>query len=107
MVERESKRVVVPNVVGMLFHVGRDIAVDSGVTLANPDPDGPPIAALAWPGLFYITWQEPPAGSELNQWDSVRVEVIEHGSSQNGAMTQVPSAPPALVAHAQTEANTA
>lgn len=105
MVEQASKSVLVPNVVGLPFHVGRDIATEAGVTLANPDPDGPPISALAWPGLFYITWQEPQAGSELNQWDSVRVEVVKHGGAQNGALTPDPSAPPALAAHAHTEAD--
>ncbi|MCC3280476.1 hypothetical protein LJ754_15095 [Arthrobacter sp. zg-Y40] len=106
MVERMLKRVLVPDVVGLLFHVGRDIADEAGVTLANPDPDGPPIGAIAWPGLFYITWQDPRASFELNQGDSVRVEVVEHGGAQNGALTRDPSGPPALAAHAQTEADT-
>jgi hypothetical protein len=33
----------VPDVVGLLFAVARQRAWDAGVTLANPDPDGPPI----------------------------------------------------------------
>jgi len=54
MVERLADRVKVPDVVGLPFHVGRDIAAEAGVTLANPDPDGPPIAALIWPRLSCI-----------------------------------------------------
>ncbi|CAH0231136.1 hypothetical protein SRABI76_02755 [Microbacterium oxydans] len=75
-----------PNVVGLPFHVGRDLARDAGVTLANPDPDGPPIGALAWPGLFYITSQQPTAGATLYRWDSVAVEIIEHGPAESTAI---------------------
>ena len=70
--------VPVPDVVGLPFHVGRDLAAGAGVTLANPDLDGPPIAALAWPGLFYITSQSPPPGAQVEQWDSVVIEVEEY-----------------------------
>jgi len=70
--------VTVPDVVGLPFHVGRDLAAEAGVTLANPDPDGPPIAALAWPGLFYITSQSPSPGTQVEQWDSVVIEVEEY-----------------------------
>jgi hypothetical protein len=71
------REVVVPSVVGLPFHVGRDLAIEAGVTLANPDPDGPPIAALAWPGLFYITSQQPDAGTLLHEFDSVGI-TVEH-----------------------------
>lgn len=101
MTERASERVTVPNVVGLPFHVGRDLASEAGVTLANPDPDGPPIGALAWPGLFYITWQDPPGGSEVGRWDSIRVEVVKHGDAQSNAIRKDPSPPPADSAHAQ------
>ena len=70
--------VTVPDVVGMPFHVGRDAASEVGVTLANPDPDGPPIGALAWPGLFYITSQSPAPGTVVERWDSVGIEVEEY-----------------------------
>ena len=43
MKERFADRVTVPDVVGLPFHVGRDVAWEAGVSLANPDPDGPPI----------------------------------------------------------------
>lgn len=99
METRRSKTVVVPNVIGMPFHVGRDIAFEAGVTLANPDPDGPPIGALAWPGLFYITWQHPAAGSVLHEWDSVGVEVVKHGDALSAATRNSPATPPKLSAH--------
>jgi beta-lactam-binding protein with PASTA domain len=77
MPDRAAPTVTVPDVVGLPFHIGRDKASSAGVSLANPDSDGPPIAALAWPGLFYITSQSPPPGTEVHQWDSVAVEVVE------------------------------
>lgn len=85
MAERAADKVTVPDVVGLPFHVGRDIADDAGVTLANPDPDGPPIGALAWPGLFYITSQQPTAGTKVHRWDSVAVEITEHGTAESNA----------------------
>ena len=63
----------VPNVVGLLFSHGRQEAAAHGVALANPDPDGPPAAALAWPVDRVIVAQEPAAGSRLRQWDSVKI----------------------------------
>ena len=69
------REVVVPSVVGLPFHVARDLAIEAGVTLANPDPDGPPIGALAWPGLFYVVSQHPPAGAVLMEHDSVTITV--------------------------------
>lgn len=70
--------VTVPDVVGLPFHIGRDLASEAGVTLANPDPDGPPISGLAWPGLFYITSQSPAPGTRVERWDSVGIEVEEY-----------------------------
>lgn len=103
MAERFADRVIVPDVVGIPFHVGRDIAAAAGVTLANPDPDGPPIAGLAWPGLFYITSQFPVAGTQLYRWDSVVVEIVEHGTAESGAPRADFPQPPADTAHAVPE----
>lgn len=103
MTDRAADRVTVPDVVGMPFHVGRDIASAAGVVLANPDPDGPPIAALTWPGLFYITSQNPSAGTELYRWDSVAVEVSAHGTAESGAISDTPPLPPIDSAHAVPE----
>lgn len=86
MAGRAADRVTVPDVVGLPFHIGRDIADDAGVALANPDPDGPPIGALAWPGLFYITSQQPTAGAKVYRWDSVAVELTEHGTAEFNAI---------------------
>jgi hypothetical protein len=103
VVERAADRVTVPDVVGHPFHIARDLARDAGVTLANPDPDGPPIGALAWPGLFYITSQNPAAGSVLHRWDSVAVEITAHGEAGSPATAEPSRVPPADVAHAEPE----
>ena len=103
MVERFADLVTVPDVVGLPFHVGRDIANDAGVTLANPDADGPPISAFTWPGLYYITSQSPVAGTTAHRWDSVAVEIVAHGEADSNAARIRPKQPPADVAHAVPE----
>lgn len=103
MTERFADRVTVPDVVGLPFHVGRDVANDAGVTLANPDPDGPPIGALAWPGLYYITSQSPAAGTTLYRWDSLAVEIVPYGEADSNAVALPHESPPADNAHAHPE----
>jgi hypothetical protein len=100
MTERFADQVTVPDVVGLPFHVGRDLAHNAGVTLANPDPDGPPIGGLAWPGLYYITSQSPPAGTTLYRWDSVVVEIVPYGEGDSNAVALPQGAPPVDKAHA-------
>lgn len=103
MTDRFADRVVVPDVVGMPFHIGRSVATAAGVTLANPDPDGPPISGLAWPGLFYITSQSPVAGTQIYRWDSVVIEIVEHGPAESGALRADSPRPPADTAYAVPE----
>jgi hypothetical protein len=71
---RRTDAVTVPNVVGMHIRDARKAASDAGLTLAQPDADGPPIGALTWPGDFWITRQTPPPGARLWKWDSLIVE---------------------------------
>jgi hypothetical protein len=103
MTERFAGRVTVPDVVGLPFHVGRDIAAEFGVSLANPDPDGPSIGSLAWPGLFYITSQNPRPGAEVYRWDSVTVEIVGYGEAERGALRNSPDAPLVDSEHATAE----
>lgn len=97
------KLVEVPQVVGRPFHVGRDLAEAAGVTLANTDPDGPPIGALAWPGLFYIATQDPPPGASLLEHDSVTITVVRHGETPHASLRPPANPPPVLDAHASPE----
>ena len=70
---RRTDSVEVPDVVGMLLSAGRLVATEAGVTLAQPDPDGPPLGALTWPGEYVVTSQDPPPGTRVWRWDSVAV----------------------------------
>jgi hypothetical protein len=95
--EPSSRRMVpVPDVVGLPFHIGRDLAAEFRVHLAGLDPDGPPIGATAWPGLFYIESQDPGPGSLILEHDSVRVTVSSHGASSESVARQPPNPPPHL-----------
>src|SRR4051812_47481019 len=70
---RRTDAVEVPNVVGMQLSDARLVANDAGVVLAQPDPDGPPLAALTWPREYVVTSQDPPPGARVWRWDSVVV----------------------------------
>jgi hypothetical protein len=70
---RAADVVIVPDVVGMTVTDAGRIAHEAGVSLAQFDPDGPPLRALTWPGVWLVTEQDPAPGSELYRWDSVRV----------------------------------
>lgn len=70
---RRTVAVDVPNVVGMRLSDAHRIAHAAGVVLAQPDPDGPPLPALTWPGEYLVTGQDPQPGARLWRWDSVVV----------------------------------
>ena len=73
--------VVVPDVLGLLVDDARQVARAAGVVLAQPDPDGPPLASLTWEQQVFVTSQEPSAGSRLPRWQSV---VVTWESEQSG-----------------------
>ena len=98
-----SQRWQVPTVVGLPFHVARDAATEAHVALANPDPDGPPIASFAWPGLFYVTSQSPAPGTLVDEWASVAVEVVAHGDAPDRSAAPGSGGPPHLQASAHPE----
>ncbi|WP_347977484.1 PASTA domain-containing protein [Microbacterium sp. ProA8] len=103
MWEQVGDPVSVPNVVGMPFHLADALAASHGVTLANPDPDGPPIGAIAWRRLVYITSQRPSAGSTVTRHSSVTVEIVQQGDADDMAVQGQPDAPPADAAHVHLE----
>jgi hypothetical protein len=71
--QRVADFVTVPCVVGLPFLTAREVAGAAGVSLANPDADGPPISAIAWPHNPIIDSQLPKAGALSHRWDSLRV----------------------------------
>lgn len=71
---RETRgRVVTPDVIGMVVDDARRVATAAGVVLAQPDPDGPPLASLTWQLPVRVASQDPPAGTVVRQWESVVV----------------------------------
>jgi len=71
--KRAADFVIVPDVVGLSFLAARERAAAAGLSVANPDPDGPPIGALVWPNNPIIQSQHPEPGSMLYRWDSLQV----------------------------------
>lgn len=76
----------------MTVEDARRVAFAAGVALAQPDPDGPPLGALTWPGVWLITEQHPPAGSQVYRWDSVRVR-FRSGDGDGPAGVREPRRP--------------
>ena len=60
----------------------------------------PPTGALAWPGLFRITSEHPPAGTEMYRWDSVIIDIVGHGGAPSGVVPPGAGSPPPDSAHA-------
>jgi hypothetical protein len=85
--------VTVPDVVGMTVADGTQMAYECGLALAQPDPDGPPLRALTWPGVWLITEQHPAPGTRLRRWDSVIVR-FRSGDGAGPANVRAPLQPP-------------
>ena len=69
-----ADEVTVPNVVGLTVGQARRVAWDAGVVVAAEDPDGPPLGALTWPGVWVVIAQQPAPGSVMRRRGSVVVE---------------------------------
>jgi len=65
--------VVAPDVVGLSRADAFRVASEAGVALAPPDPDGPPLTALTWPGEYVITGQALQAGTAMKWMESLVV----------------------------------
>jgi hypothetical protein len=61
MVERQM--LTVPDLVGQPVHIAQEMAVNIGFGLAAGDPDRPGLRSRTWPGLCWVTSQDPSAGS--------------------------------------------
>lgn len=102
MWESVGSQVTVPSVVGLPFAVAQAVAAAAGVTLANPDPDGPPIGAIAWRGDFFVSRQEPPPGAVVARHSSLVVQIQEHRPDDGvTAPNNTTPTPPTVVNHAE------
>ena len=68
-----ADEVLTPDVVGLVVDDARAVALAAGVVLAQPDPDGPPLAALTWRQPVTVTGQDPPPGTPVRRYASVVV----------------------------------
>jgi beta-lactam-binding protein with PASTA domain len=92
MWEQVGNLVTVPDVVGLNFGDAQMLAREHGVVIANPDPDGTPIGAVAWRRVVYITDQNPAAGSIVTRHASLAVELADGDAGDHAAIPD-PHAP--------------
>ncbi|WP_322411005.1 PASTA domain-containing protein [Microbacterium invictum] len=85
-----SELTIVPDLVGQPVHIARELAAKAGLGLAGGDPDGPGIGSRTWPGMFWVTAQDPEAGAQLKKGQQVGVEFVADGETRSG----VPVGPP-------------
>ncbi|WP_042800729.1 PASTA domain-containing protein [Streptomyces sp. C] len=69
-----ADEVTVPDVVGLFVTQARKVAWEAGVVIAAADPDGPPVAALTWPGVWVVTAQTPGPGARMRRFGSLVIE---------------------------------
>ena len=79
-----AEMVIVPELVGQPVHIARDMAAAVGLGLASGDPDGPGIGSRTWPGLFWVTEQDPPAGTSVEYGSQIRIEFVQDGQAREG-----------------------
>jgi hypothetical protein len=79
-----AEEVTVPHLVGLTVATARKVAWDAGVVIAAEDPDGPPLGALTWPGVWIVTGQRPPAGAVLRRQGSVVVDFEQTSAGGEG-----------------------
>ena len=75
--EPSADDVVVPDVRGLVVDDAGAIAAAAGVVLAQPDADGPPLAALTWRRPVVVLTQDPMPGTTIHRYGSVVVTWTE------------------------------
>lgn len=86
--------VAVPDLVGQPVHVAQDLAARVGLGVASGDPDGPGLRSRTWPGIFWVTGQQPPAGSELERGEQIVVTFVADGEAHEDARANGGTPPP-------------
>ncbi|MEU3721512.1 PASTA domain-containing protein [Streptomyces sp. NPDC031705] len=69
-----ADEVSVPDLVGLIVTDARKVAWEAGLVIAAADPDGPPVGALTWPGVWRVTAQSPAPGSRMRRMGSLVIE---------------------------------
>lgn len=69
----------VPDLVGMEVGSAWMHGHDIGVAVSSTDPDGPPVHDRNRIGVWFVVAQHPPAGTEVDRWTTVIVDIEEQG----------------------------
>ncbi|MBU8867848.1 PASTA domain-containing protein [Paenarthrobacter aromaticivorans] len=99
----EGQMLTVPDLVGQPVHIAQEMAANVGFGLAAGDPDGPGLRSRTWPGLFWVTSQDPSAGSLLEQGSQIRITFVQDGQARSGMPKQADGPTPSLLSHAEAE----
>lgn len=99
----ERPTVTVPEIVGQPVDIARELAAAIGLVVSGEDPDGPGIRSLTWPGLFWVTAQDPSAGTVVDRGSSVKVAFVEDGQDTRDVPAQTGGPLPSLESQADPE----
>lgn len=96
----ERPTVTVPDLVGQPVDIATGMAAAIGLVLSSGDLDGPSIRARTWPGLFWVTTQDPRAGAIVERGSPVRITFVEDGQARSDVPAQTRGPLPSLESHA-------
>jgi beta-lactam-binding protein with PASTA domain len=99
----ERQMLTVPDLVGQPVHIAQEIASNIGFGLAAGDPDGPGLRSRTWPGLFWVSSQDPSAGSVLERGSQIRNTFVQDGQARSDVPEQTGGPPPSHRSHAEPE----
>lgn len=99
----ERRVAIVPDLVGQPVHVAQEAMSEIGLGLASFEPDGPGLRSRTWPGLFWITDQDPSAGSAVEYGSQIRIHFVEDGQGGSDVLAPSDNPLPSLVARAEVE----
>lgn len=97
--------VIVPDFVGQPVHIAIEVAIGFGLGRSSGDPDGPGLRSRTWPGLFWVTAQDPPAGAAAQCGDQVRITFVEDGEARSDVAARANGPLPSLFSHADPESD--
>jgi hypothetical protein len=83
--------VLVPDFVGLSVDDARAVATSAHLVLTSGRPDGPPLAALTWPGHWVVTWQRPSAGESVPSRSWVVIDFAGRGGNAGDREPRAPT----------------
>ena len=92
----ERPTATVPDLVGQPVDIANELAAAVGLVLSGADLDGPSLRSHTWPGLFWVTAQDPSAGSVIERGSHVRVMFVEDGQARSDVPAQTSGPLPSL-----------